>query len=99
MQALLGEGPMGLRGAGVMVVHKGDGARRPPADHAGRPAGAVAQPPVLALRHRLLQHALCREVKRCRAAVRRVTPVHYPLAVCVLQPPAMNTVPRAHPTD
>ena len=84
MEALLGEGPVGLSRASIMVIQKSDCARWPPADHAGRPAGAVAQAPVLSSRHRLLQHALGREVERRRAAVGRIAPVHYALTVRVL---------------
>lgn len=59
VQALLGEGPVCLRGSSVMVVDEGDSARRPPADHARRLSRSIPQPPVLALCHSLLRATIC----------------------------------------
>ena len=66
-------------------LHKGDGMRGPPAEHAGRLASRVAQAPVVILRNGLLQHALGGEVKGRRAATGRVDPVYCALPVRILR--------------
>ena len=45
-------------GAGVVVLDEGDGAARPEAEHAGRPAPSINEPPVLVAADRLLQNVL-----------------------------------------
>eukprot|EP00958_Prasinococcus_capsulatus_P020825 scaffold2755_cov333-Prasinococcus_capsulatus_cf.AAC.5 len=75
------ERPVRLRGARVVIVQEGHGARRPETHDARRLALVVLEAPVLRVAHRVLQDALRGEVERLRQATGAVHPVHRALAM------------------
>mmetsp|Transcript_5782 Transcript_5782/g.10922 ORF Transcript_5782/g.10922 Transcript_5782/m.10922 type:complete len:241 (-) Transcript_5782:1254-1976(-) len=82
-QVLLGERPVVLRAARVVVVNEGARSAGPPSTHTRHLVAIVSQPPELSL-HRLLQHRLGGEVERRRQSLCGVHPVAECLAMGVL---------------